>query len=51
MSVLARAIARKQWELAALCLLLGLLEAALKVPPDSLEGLIEVVEGAQDGRK
>jgi len=51
MSILARAIATNQWELAALCLLLGLLEAAIKVPPDSLDGLVEVVGDGEDGRR
>jgi len=43
MQTLAVAIERKQWELAALCLLLGLTEAAAKLPPDAIEGLLEVL--------
>ncbi len=43
MRALADAIQRKQWELAALCLLLGLTEAAAKLPPDAIEGLLEVL--------
>ena len=45
MSALAKAIAAKQWELAALYLLLGLLEAFSRLPADSVEGLLDVLEG------
>ena len=53
MQTLAVAIERKQWELAALCLLLGLTEAAAKLPPDAIEGLLEVLvaEGSPPTRK
>jgi len=43
MQTLAVAIERKHWELAALCLLLGLTEAAAKLPPETMEGLLEVL--------
>jgi hypothetical protein len=45
MSTLARAITTRQWDLAALCLLLGLLETLSKLPADSVEGLIDILEG------
>jgi hypothetical protein len=45
MSVLAKAIERKQWELVALYLALGVSEAAAKLPPDAIHGLLEVLEG------
>jgi hypothetical protein len=48
MQTLAVAIERKQWELAALCLLLGLTEAAAKLPPEAIEGLLEVL-ATEDG--
>jgi hypothetical protein len=48
MQTLALAIERKQWDLAALCLLLGLTEAAAKLPPEAIEGLLEVL-AAEDG--
>jgi hypothetical protein len=53
MQTLAVAIERKQWELAALCLLLGLTEAAAKLPPEAIEGLLEVLtaEAAPPRRK
>jgi len=43
MQTLAVAIERKHWELAALCLLLGLTGAAAKLPPEAIEGLLEVL--------
>ncbi len=53
MQTLAVAIERKHWELAALCLLLGLTEAAAKLPPEAIEGLLEVLaaEGESPRRK
>lgn len=51
MSVLAYALARRQWELAALCLAEGALRAAARLPPDALEGLIDSLEETEsDGR-
>jgi hypothetical protein len=43
MSALALAIERKEWELAALYLLLGISQAAAKLPPDAIYGLLEVL--------
>jgi hypothetical protein len=43
MQTLAVAIECKHWELAALCLLLGLTEAAAKLPPEAIEGLLEML--------
>ncbi len=53
MRTLTVAIERKHWELVALCLLLGLTEAAAKLPPDVIEGLLEVLaaEVGPSGRK
>jgi len=48
MSTLASAITRKQWDLAALCLLLGLAQTLTKIPADSIEGVIDVLEGEND---
>lgn len=45
MSTLAWAISKRQWDLAALCLLLGLLETFSKLPADSIEGLLDILEG------
>jgi len=43
MSALALAIERKQWELTALYLSLGVCRAAAKLPPDAIHGLLEVL--------
>jgi len=43
MSALALAIERKEWELAALYLLLGVSQAAAKLPPEAIYGLLEVL--------
>lgn len=48
MSTLAVAIERKQWELVSLCLLVGVVEAAAALPPDAVEGLLEVLAGLED---
>ena len=47
MSMLAVAIKRREWELASLCLLMGILEAAAALPPDAVEGLLEVLAGLE----
>jgi len=44
MSILSEAIKTKQWELAALCLLIGLARAVSTVPGDAVEGVIDVLE-------
>ena len=44
MSMLAEAIKTKQWELAALCLLIGLARAISSVPDDAVEGVIDLLE-------
>jgi hypothetical protein len=45
MSHLALAVQRRQWSLVAHFLLLGVAEAAAKLPPDALSGLLELLEG------
>ncbi len=50
MTTLARAIGNGEWELAALCLLLGLWQSILKLPADSVEGLLDVLEG-ENGKR
>jgi len=51
MSRLALAVEKQQWNVVALYLLLGVAEAAAKLPPDALTGLLEVLEGAPRGRR
>jgi hypothetical protein len=45
MSVLSRALAEGHWELAALCLILGMVEVISQLSPDGVEGIIEVLDG------
>lgn len=42
-SLLSVAIERQDWELAALCLLLGVARAARALPPQTLEEMIELL--------
>jgi len=49
MSALALAIERKQWELTALYLSLGVCRAAAKLPPDAIYGLLEVLSAEDRG--
>jgi hypothetical protein len=44
MITLARAIATSKWELAALCLLIGLMEELSRIPADSIEGVLDLLE-------
>ena len=51
MSTLATAIAGKQWDLVALYLLLGLAETISRLPADSIEGVLDVLEGVNGDRE
>ena len=42
------AIERKQWEVVCLYLLIGLTEAAAKMPPESLSELLDLLAGEDD---
>jgi hypothetical protein len=46
MSPLAVAVERRAWTLVALYLLLGVAEAASRLPPEAVEGLLEALEGS-----
>ena len=50
MGVLSVAIVEERWEEVALCLLVGLLQTASRVPEDALAGLLEALEGVGDGQ-
>jgi len=51
-SALALAVEKREWSVVALYLLLGVADAAAKLPPDALTGLLEVLEGTpRRGRK
>jgi hypothetical protein len=52
MTPLAVAIERKQWQVVALRLLIGISDAAHKLPPESLNELIDLLgSGPQEGRR
>ncbi len=51
MSRLAIAVERREWNVVALYLLLGLAEVTAKLPPDALTGLLEVLEGLPRDRR
>ena len=44
-SPLAVAVDRRSWTLVALYLLLGVAQAASRLPPEAVEGLLEALEG------
>ena len=48
MSPLAVAVERRAWNLVALYLLLGVAQAASRLPPEAVEGLLEALEGSTD---
>jgi len=50
-SALAVAIERRNWTLAALCLLLGVAEEAARLPPETLESLLELLDMPDRGRR
>jgi hypothetical protein len=43
-SLLEQAIEREDWEVAALCLMLGVVEAANKLPQKTLDALLDELE-------
>ena len=45
------AIERRVWTLAALCLLLGVADAASRLPPETLENLLELLDVERSGRR
>ncbi len=49
-SVLAVALERRSWSLAALCLLLGVVDAAARLTPEALEELLDLLEAPARGR-
>ncbi len=50
MSTLSVAIRNRQWDLATLCLLLGILRAAETLPPDAVEDLLELLDSEANER-
>ena len=51
MPLLLGALGEERWELAAICLLIGLLKTVSQLPPDSVIGLLDVVDGEEDDQK
>ncbi len=50
-SALAVAVERGRWDVAALCLALGVVEVASRLPPDSLEALLALLQEGAGGRE
>jgi hypothetical protein len=50
-SVLALALARRSWSLAALCLLLGVSQTAARLPPETLEHQLHLLETAPRAKR
>jgi len=50
-SALAIAVERRNWSLAALCLLLGVTDVAATLPPETLERLLDLLEASNGGRR
>ncbi len=48
---LNEAIQREHWELAALCLLVGVTRAAESLPPDAVEALLEILAEGPEPRR
>ena len=49
MGALTTAIERQEWELAALCLALGVTRAAAALPPEAVEALLETLQPEGNG--
>jgi hypothetical protein len=43
-TALAKAIERKDWQFVALCLLAGLVDELTRLPPETLERMLELLE-------
>ncbi|MFQ5874694.1 MAG: hypothetical protein ACE5JL_12985 [Dehalococcoidia bacterium] len=51
MSIFKRALEKQEWEVAALCLLLGTLEAAARLPREAVLRLVGVTGPSRSRRK
>jgi len=47
MTPFAMAVEKRQWQLVSLYLLLGVQEAALRLPPETLSELVDLLGGEQ----
>ncbi len=50
-TLLAQAIGQQRWDIAALCVLLGLAKALSRLPPDAIEGVLDVLDGNSDDKE
>ncbi len=50
-SLLAIAIERENWELAALCIIVSAAEHVRAMPPDAAESLLELMAAAEEPRR
>lgn len=42
---MSKAIEKREWEVVAVCLLRGLVQAASALPPDAVHHMVEALEG------
>ncbi len=45
MTTIATAIEKQDWEVVAVCLIRGFVQAASRLPPETLHHLVEALEG------
>ena len=48
---MSKAIEKREWEVVAVCLLRGLVQAAAALPRDTVHHLVEALEGDEGARK
>jgi hypothetical protein len=51
MTAIAAAVRRNEWDRVALYLLVGVVKAAERLPPESLSELLALLEGDEDRRE
>jgi hypothetical protein len=47
MTTIATAIEKQEWEVVAVCLLRGFAQVASRLPPETLQQLLETLEGGK----
>lgn len=45
MTTISKAVDQQQWDVVAVCLLRGFVQAASRLPPETLQYLLETLEG------
>ncbi|MBI2856391.1 MAG: hypothetical protein HYX93_06060 [Chloroflexi bacterium] len=51
MATLSTAIERQDWEVVAICLLQGFMQTVSRLPPETLQHLLEALEGESGAPK